>query len=145
MYRYAFGSQLKKPIFFNPLTDVVLFPNGYAMELFFRRNWSEPTDTSNQNLVCLFAVLTQDDGSTSLGEWARERQIARAGAVFDNLQMLAFVNVVARELSWDMLSRLISPRGEVIETLEKSAGLVEVRDGMEIISYTCKERCGTSR
>jgi hypothetical protein len=69
LYNYAFGSQLSTPVLFSLTTDVVLFANGFSMEVFFRKNWAKPEEDNNQDLVQLFAVLAEDDGSTSLGEW----------------------------------------------------------------------------
>lgn len=139
LYHHAFGKQLKTPILFNPWTDVVLFANGFSMEVFFSKDWSHPEEDNHQSLLRLCAVLEEDDGSRSWVEWVRDRQISRASAMFDNLEMFAFVNIGGTEMSWDSLERLIDHSGELVEALGKSTGISRARERPDIVLFACKD------
>jgi len=140
LYQPAFGFQLKRPILFAPTLDVLMFSNGLAVEMFFRRDWSKPEMTIDQELVQSYAVLTEDDESRSIEQWARDRQLSHAKIAFEGLKEVAFVSVGRKEISWDFVSTLVHPAGKFLDVLNSPDGVRKHAEaGLDVCSFAYTE------
>jgi len=122
------------------------------IERFFSPNPAKPELDMDSGVVKTVAVVMEDNGEGTLGEWIRERWASRAKGVCGGLEGIVFVHGVRREGEregdgWRKLRGVEGLVGRVLEMGDGraggGAGFVDL-DGVEILSVR-SEQCGEGR